>query len=202
MEKEKVKKPIHKRWWFWVVAVLVVGSWIVGNDDKEQAEPTAKEAAADAKVEKKESAEKEKQRAKEEEKVKKEKEEAEKKQKEKEAKEKEDTLESAKEQWEKEDRDWWIEEHSEQGVVNIYPTADDFRSVVVVMANEFKLLDDNQKQYLVDEVGKAANNFIGIKFGHNKDGISSDLDVVVEFDYADGTELARQRVIKGGWKLK
>lgn len=34
---EKKKKPIHKRWWFWVIAIIVVGSWIVGNDDKEPA---------------------------------------------------------------------------------------------------------------------------------------------------------------------
>lgn len=37
-KKEKVKKPLHKRWWFWVIAILVVGSWIVNDDDKESAE--------------------------------------------------------------------------------------------------------------------------------------------------------------------
>ena len=88
------------------------------------------------------------------------------------------------------------------GVVNIYPTSDDFRSVVVVMINEIKLLDDNEKQYIVDEIGNYANNFVSIAFGHNKGGVASKLDVVVEFDYADGSALARQQVFKGGWKIK
>lgn len=109
---------------------------------------------------------------------------------------------SALDWWEKEDKDWWIEEHSESGVVDIQPLEDDFSMVSVIMANELKMLSEGEKQYVVDEVGKAANNFVAIKFGHAKEGIAKDLDVVVEFYYEDGSEMASQRVLKGGWKIK
>ena len=33
---EKEKKPLHKKWWFWVIAVVIIGSW-VANDNKESA---------------------------------------------------------------------------------------------------------------------------------------------------------------------
>lgn len=33
---KKEKKPVHKRWWFWVIGIIVVVSWIINSADEEQ----------------------------------------------------------------------------------------------------------------------------------------------------------------------
>lgn len=33
---EKEKKPVHKRWWFWVISIIVIVSWIINSADEEQ----------------------------------------------------------------------------------------------------------------------------------------------------------------------
>lgn len=55
MEK-KEKKPVHKKWWFWVLAVIIVGSWIVNGNDKstKSNESETKEAVAEQKENKNE----------------------------------------------------------------------------------------------------------------------------------------------------
>ena len=55
MEK-KEKKPVHKKWWFWVLAVIIVGSWIVNgnNDSAKNNEDEAKETVAEQKENKNE----------------------------------------------------------------------------------------------------------------------------------------------------
>jgi hypothetical protein len=75
-EKEKVKKPLYKKWWFWAIAILIVGSWIVGDDDKKESTSNDKEnvEAVDGKVdtEKEEKAQKEQEKKEKEEQAKKE----------------------------------------------------------------------------------------------------------------------------------
>jgi hypothetical protein len=45
MAKEKVKKPFYKKWWVWLLAVIVVGSIATGGEE-ESAEPAATEPVA------------------------------------------------------------------------------------------------------------------------------------------------------------
>lgn len=54
MSKEKAKKPIYKKWWFWVIVLAVL--WGIGNsasDDKEQTEKKTEKASTEVKEEKK-----------------------------------------------------------------------------------------------------------------------------------------------------
>lgn len=39
-EKDKSKKPLHKKWWFWVIAIVIVGSWFTGDDKDENLSAT------------------------------------------------------------------------------------------------------------------------------------------------------------------
>jgi len=54
--EKKEKKPVHKKWWFWVLAVIIVGSWIVNgnNDSAKNNEDEAKETVAEQKENKNE----------------------------------------------------------------------------------------------------------------------------------------------------
>lgn len=49
MSEKQVKQPIYKKWWFWVLAVIIVGSWIVNgnNDSTKNNEGEAKETVAE-----------------------------------------------------------------------------------------------------------------------------------------------------------
>src|SRR5690606_26986969 len=42
--REKKKKPIHKNWWFWVIGIIVVVSWIINSADEEQTNGQTQEA--------------------------------------------------------------------------------------------------------------------------------------------------------------
>ena len=46
-KSNKVKKPFYKRWWVWVLAVIVIGNMIGGGEDTEEtAEPAKTETVA------------------------------------------------------------------------------------------------------------------------------------------------------------
>lgn len=49
-EKTKEKKSIYKRWWFWLIAVIVVGSWIVGGDETGELSDQDKGSAVEVEV--------------------------------------------------------------------------------------------------------------------------------------------------------
>ncbi|MCF6139543.1 hypothetical protein [Pseudalkalibacillus berkeleyi] len=44
MGKDKMKKPIYKRWWVWVLAVIIVGSIATNGGDESADQPAKKEA--------------------------------------------------------------------------------------------------------------------------------------------------------------
>src|SRR5690625_2907533 len=49
MSKKQDKQPVYKKWWFWVLAIIIVGSWIVNgnNDSAKNNEDEAKETVAE-----------------------------------------------------------------------------------------------------------------------------------------------------------
>lgn len=50
--KVKVKKPIYKKWWFWVIAVLIIAGALGSNDEEEKVKeekPKVEEASAEVK---------------------------------------------------------------------------------------------------------------------------------------------------------
>ncbi|MBM7702920.1 DUF4352 domain-containing protein [Metabacillus iocasae] len=52
MAKEKVKKPFYKKWWVWVLAVIIIGSIASGGEEEiATTEPKSEEASADVKAE-------------------------------------------------------------------------------------------------------------------------------------------------------
>ncbi|NFM25195.1 hypothetical protein FDB84_12300 [Clostridium sporogenes] len=62
---EKVKKPFYKKWWFWVLAIVILASLGQGTGDKKKTQDTVtkqeqKKDSAKESVEKKAKAEKEK----------------------------------------------------------------------------------------------------------------------------------------------
>ncbi|PAE80972.1 immunity protein, partial [Shouchella clausii] len=65
MAKEKVKKPFYKKWWVWVIAIIIIGAAVNGindeNVDSNQAEskPAVTESAKDTSEEKEDKEEKE-----------------------------------------------------------------------------------------------------------------------------------------------
>lgn len=209
MEKEKVKKPFYKRFWFWAGAFIIFG-WIVGitsEDDEEVAEKEAKqEQVKQEREDKKASKEKEKadKLAEEEAVEEKEKEEAKKKEDEKkvEKKEKEDAIKSGLKHWEAEEdgtKDFLLEEYRDKGMIGIEPNNDEFSVMNVIVADEFRLLSDEEKEYLVNEMGTSVSNLVGSYFGH-LDG-NDQSQVHVNFIYPDGESAATQKMT-GGWKIK
>jgi len=65
MAKEKVKKPFYKKWWVWVLAIIIIGAAVNGNDDdtadvnKKESKPAVTEAVKDKPEAKKEEPKKE-----------------------------------------------------------------------------------------------------------------------------------------------
>lgn len=53
MAKEKVKKPIYKKWWFWLLAVIIVGSLATGGEEEATEKVPVEEASEEPKEEKK-----------------------------------------------------------------------------------------------------------------------------------------------------
>lgn len=51
MAKEKVKKPFYKRWWVWLIAIIIVIGMFSGNDDSKETsgEPQVVEEEGDTK---------------------------------------------------------------------------------------------------------------------------------------------------------
>jgi hypothetical protein len=58
---DKVKKPIYKRWWFWVLAIIVIFAFANGGDDS--AEPTSTGTTETNTADKKEEPKKEEKKA-------------------------------------------------------------------------------------------------------------------------------------------
>ncbi|WP_110114942.1 DUF4352 domain-containing protein [Bacillus sp. CGMCC 1.16541] len=52
MANEKVKKPFYKKWWVWVLAVIIIGSVATGGEEETAStEPKSEEASAEVKAE-------------------------------------------------------------------------------------------------------------------------------------------------------
>lgn len=66
-EKVKVKKPIWKRWWFWVLALFIIGALASGGGE-ESSQPATTEPAEDTSTETKPEEDKKKEETKKEEK--------------------------------------------------------------------------------------------------------------------------------------
>lgn len=112
--------------------------------------------------------------------------------------------EAALRTWEEDQKNWWLNEYAEYGVVDIQPVTDSFSHVNVIVTDELKLLSDNEKEYFVDLVGSRANNFVSVHFEHYSEsvGVAQPKDVYVDFYYSDGKLMARQKVTSQGWDIK
>lgn len=172
------------------------------------AQPTEEEIQAEeaAKVER-EAEQEAKKVAKEEEKAdkdaaKKEKKEAEEKEKAEEKKEKEEAIEYGIELWEAEEdgtKDFLMEEHRDNGLIDVGPNNDDYSVMNAIVAEEFRLLTDEEKEYLINQMGNSIRNLVGSHFGHLDANHKS--QVHVNFMYHNGESVASQKM-SGGWKIK
>ncbi|MED1607792.1 hypothetical protein P4U90_20950 [Cytobacillus kochii] len=91
-----------------------------------------------------------------------------------------------------------IKDESDGIITSIQAYDETYDVIYVNVVNEVKLLDDNQKQYLVDELGnKIVNNTKAML--HAEEPKSAVIHVY--FKYNDGTKLADAKML-GGWKLK
>lgn len=208
MKKEEVKKPIYKKWWFWLGAFLLFG-FIVGQTSDNEEGSTEVEAQEEQKIEEdkkdeeaakekedKKQAKKDKEQAKEDEKKK--------EQEEKEAKKKEneDAIKLGLELWEAEEdgtKDFLMEMHRDNGMVDVGPNNDDYSVMNVVVLDEFRLLTDEEKEYLVNEMGDSVRNMVGSTFGHLDNNNKS--NVYVNFIYPSQETAASQKM-NGSWKIK
>lgn len=179
----------------WFIFILIVGQ----PSEEEKAEEKVRQEQIEKERE-------EKKLAKEEEKAQKEKEEAEKEKKEQEkveqeAKEKEEKKKQDEEAFNQAVEDWdsfkadLLEHYGEAGIIDIQENpGSDFDVVNVYVPNEFKLSDDNEKQYYVEEIGPLLEEDLTSHF-------EKDHDVHVYFLYEDGNTMASRKMF-GGWKIK
>src|SRR5699024_10634451 len=82
--------------------------------------------------------------------------------------------------------------YAENNVVDI-KTDSNHRVFNVYIANVMKLLDKNEKQYYVDELGNLLSQDLDIAFSED--------NTWVEFYYEDGSKMA-SRKMGGGYKIK
>ena len=185
---DKKKKPIYKKWWFWLVAFLVFG-FVVGqtSDDKPQTDEVAEveEKKEEPKKETNDKAVK-----------KKEKEKAD-----KEKKEREEKTKYGIKLWEEDDgtKDFLIDMHKDNGMVDVGPNNDDYSVMNVVVADELRLLTDEEKEYLINEMGTGVKNMVSSTFEHLDD--NDNPQVHVNFIYPNQETAATQKM-SGGWKVK
>lgn len=52
MAREKIKKPFYKKWWVWLIAIVVISAIATGGDDEVKSPDTSKEASVQAKEDK------------------------------------------------------------------------------------------------------------------------------------------------------
>ena len=192
MKSQKTKKPFYKRWWFITIAVLLVIG-IIGN-------LTESDEAKQKKIDQEVALELEKNKKKEDREIAKK--QAETLKKEKEAKKVEVSTVAAS--YSKDDElnlqesYAWLMGESENLIVDIKPlNTDNYDVVYAYVVNEVKLLDDNQKQYLVDSWGNSIINLTNV----NLFGGSQENPPMVNFLYQDGSSLADEKIF-GGWKIK
>jgi len=190
---DKKKKPIYKKWWFWLVAFLVFG-FVVGqtSDDKPQTDEVAEveEKKEEPKKETNDKAVKKKEK----EKMKKEK-------ADKEKKEREEKTKYGIKLWEEDDgtKDFLIDMHKDNGMVDVGPNNDDYSVMNVVVADELRLLTDEEKEYLINEMGTGVKNMVSSTFEHLDD--NDNPQVHVNFIYPNQETAATQKM-SGGWKVK
>lgn len=51
MAKEKVKKPFYKKWWVWLIAIIIIGNLVNGGGEEETASTDTKNEATEASTE-------------------------------------------------------------------------------------------------------------------------------------------------------
>ena len=93
----------------------------------------------------------------------------------------------------------WLMDESQGLITNIYPLNEDNYDVIyTVVVNELKLLNDNEKQYFVEEWGSSVvNQTIANLYGGDRSSTPQ-----VYFKYEDGSALADPGFLGEGWKAK
>lgn len=92
----------------------------------------------------------------------------------------------------------WYMDDQQNIITDIKPlNTNNYDVIYVFVKNDVKLLDDNKKQYLVDEWG---NSIINLTTANLYGGDKSN-QPMVHFKYQDGSSLADQKMF-GGWKIK
>jgi|SRR5690625_1920442 len=156
--------------------------------DKEQAKEDENQAKIDE-VEKKEQDKKDEEKAKEKEKA-------------EQKKEEEAAIELGIKLWEAEEdgtKDFLLETHGVNGLIDVGPNNDNYSVMNAVVSDEFRLLTDEEKEYLVNEMGNSIRNLVASNFGHlDEDNVPK---VSVNFIYPNQETVASQKM-SGGWKIK
>ena len=93
----------------------------------------------------------------------------------------------------------WVKEEYSDVIVSIFPIDEEsYDPIYVVVPNEVKLLDDNEKQYIVDEIGASVVNMTIV----NLYGGDHDNTINVFFKYEDENALADPEIFGDGWVIK
>lgn len=103
---------------------------------------------------------------------------------------KEREFEQAIEDW-SEYRLTLLDHYGEFGITDIQ-AVDGYDVFYAYVPNEFKLTNENEKQYYVEEIGPHIVNDLNAHFGG---------DAWLEFNYEDGNTMASRKMF-GGWKIK
>lgn len=91
----------------------------------------------------------------------------------------------------------WLIEEQESLITSIEPLNDDNYDVIYAfVVDEVKMLDENRKQYLVDDWGSSIINLTNANLYNG----FTDHPPMVHFKYQDGSPLADEKIM-GGWKI-
>lgn len=108
---------------------------------------------------------------------------------------KEKEFKEAVNEWDESQKQKMIDHYSEAGIINIMENPrSDFDVVNVYVPNEFKMSDENEKLYYVEEIGPLIVQDLNAHF-------KKENDIAVYFKYEDESTMASPKMF-GGWKIK